>query len=488
MTRSSGRTSRTWGAWLPAAVALVACSGGGGANSDGGTGASPGGPHGVPPPSTGPGASQLTVTLQNTRRHGDTILFTVKGSDPAGQTTEAHVRLLDSSNMPVTAFDTNWDGIADSAEQRLHFDQSTLGQKTFTQTITLPELYANHPSIASAVVSLSDASGKLSLPVTATLFPQPVDQLGDACDPNVTTDRCAEGMGCSGKPPTCQAGAAPTIASVAYFGGANPTELFVGTDHDEDLATITVNFLDAAGKSLTIDLSGSGNFFASSIVLDATGATGQTFFLDNDPVARFASMVPKISAVTTDSLGRTGAPVVATLAIQPLQANGQSCDPRGFTACAIGLACSPGVVGAANTCAGVPRLQADKCNAAPLSTATGVLAAWGLAGGPSLWDPPPGCSNPAYVNRSEGVVALKLDHAATTLTLSTATPETDFDTILYVLPGCPSSSKDALGCNDNAQGYASTVTLTNVPAGVYLVVVDSAGPHLGHFGLTVSAQ
>src|SRR5258708_22384961 len=144
---------RNWGIWLPATVGLAACAGGGsGASSDGGTTmATPDGGgtflHGSPAQSTGPGASTLSVTLENSGRHGDTLLFTVQGNDPAAQTTEVHVRLLDSSGAPVTAFDTNWDGVADSAEQRLHFDQSTLGQKTFHQTITLPRLYGVNPSI-----------------------------------------------------------------------------------------------------------------------------------------------------------------------------------------------------------------------------------------------------------------------------------------------------------------------------------------------------
>jgi len=85
-------------------------------------------------------------------------------------------------------------------------------------------------------------------------------------------------------------------------------------------------------------------------------------------------------------------------------------------------------------------------------------------------------------------VMLKVDHDVSSLTVSTATPETDFDTVLYVLPACASSSSQALGCNDDTQGYSSTVTLTNVPAGTYVVVVDSASSRTGHFGLSVSAM
>ncbi|MBV8950609.1 MAG: hypothetical protein JOZ99_07025, partial [Actinobacteria bacterium] len=175
-------TMRTWGVWLPTVLGLMACSNGGGAGGgaapDGGTTTGPrSGPPGTPGTSNGPGAtsaSQLAVLLQNTGRHGDTLLVTVKGSDPAGQTTEGHVRLLDAAGKPVVAFDTDWDGVPDSAEKRVHFDQSTLGQKSFTATVTLPGLYAANTSIASAEVSLSDVNGVLSPAVTATLLPQVV--------------------------------------------------------------------------------------------------------------------------------------------------------------------------------------------------------------------------------------------------------------------------------------------------------------------------
>ena len=129
-----------------------------------------------------------------------------------------------------------------------------------------------------------------------------------------------------------------------------------------------------------------------------------------------------------------------------------------------------------------------KCTSATAALTTGQLAAWGLVQGTSLWDPPAGCALASEVGHPETVLSLKLTQNVNTLTLSTAMPETDFDTILYVLPSCATSSATALGCNDDTQGYSSTLTLTNVAAGTYYVVVDSANSQAGHFGLSISTQ
>ena len=484
---------RASGLCFAALTALGGCSAGGGAPSDAKpTGATndAGSGAGVSGQSDGGAVAsngQLSVSLQNSGRHGDALLITVQGSDPAGQTTEAHVKLLDATNAPVIAFDTNWDGAPDSAEKRLHFDASTLGQKTFRQTITLPGLYAS-PSVASAVVALSDANGNLSSPVTATLHPQAVRHQGEACDTTSVADRCTDGLSCTGKPATCQVAAPPSLTRVGYFGGDNPAQLFLGADPAEDLASLQVNFLDANGKSLVVDLSGDGaGDPASSVLLDARGSLGQTFFFENDPSSTFAASVPKISVIATDASGKSGSPVVATLANLPVVPSGQACDPYGFSLCAVGTVCSPGIAGTTNRCTALPTLQGSKCAAAP-ETAGGVLAGWGAVSGASVWDPPAGCALGTAVNHPESVVSLKLTHAVGTLTVSTAVPETDFDTILYVLPDCAASPSQALGCNDDAEGYASTVTLQNVPAGTYAVVVDSATARTGHFGLTVTSQ
>jgi hypothetical protein len=499
---------RTVGLWMAAGAALVACTHGesaatpdagrpsGPASPSPGPTAAPAPTGGMAPapahPDAGAAAASLlpfAVTLQNSGRHGDALLLNVQGNDPAAQTTEAQVQLLDAMMAPVMAFDTNWDGVPDASSTRIHFDQSTLGQKSFQTTITLAGLYGAAPSTAFAVVSLSDANGNLSAPVTAALRPQPVQPQGSSCDTLAVANRCDEGLWCTGMPATCQTAAVPSLTQVAYFGGSSPAQLFAGTDQAEDLASLQVDFLDTNGKSLIVDLSSDGTATPSaSVLLDAQGALGQAFFFENDPSTTFAGAVPKISVTPTDSFGNSGKPVVATLATQPVIASGMSCDPRGFVACATGTACSPGVFGITNHCAALSSLQTDKCNAAPPPATSGALAGWGAVSGVSLWDPPVGCSTATAVNHPESIVMLKLAQATTTLTISTAMPETNFDTVLYVLPGCATSSASALACNDDTQGYTSTVTLMNVAAGTYAIVVDSATSHVGTFGLSIQSQ
>jgi hypothetical protein len=434
-----------------------------------------------------------SVSVRNGGRHGDVLLFNVQGSDSTGQTTEVHARVLDASNNPVIAFDTNWDGLPDSAETRLHFDTSTLGQKTFTQTITLPGVFGAAPSIASAVVSLSNAAGVLSASQTAALTVQGVESQGGMCDTTEVANRCADGLSCAGTPPTCQAGVAPALTQVAYYGGTTTqtAELFIGSDPDEDLQSILVNFLDGNGNSIKVDLSGDGTSPpVSSDLVDARTALGQSFFFQNNPTPTFPSLVPRISATPIDSFGRSGKPVVANVGAPVIRAPGLSCDAYGITGCAVGSACSPGLIGATNTCTAVTTLQSNKCSTASPAATTGVLAGWGVTKGVSLWDPPAGCTLPTEVGRPEAIVKLTLAKAVNTLTISTAEPETNFDTILYVLPACANTSAQALGCADDSpgQGVASTVTLNDVAAGTYAIVIDSGSPQGGQFGLSVTMQ
>ena len=295
-----------------------------------------------------------------------------------------------------------------------------------------------------------------------------------------------EGLACTGQPATCQSAAAPSLTQVGYYGGVSPAQVFVGSAPTENLASIQVTFLDAASHGVNVDL-GTGTA-VSSFTLDARGASGQSFYFVNSPAPTFTQFVAKISATAYDTLGHAASPVVATLGMQPLVPNGQTCDARGLVGCYQGSGCSPGVVGAKNVCNDIPALQAAKCTAAPQAATQGTLAAWGTAQGVSLWDPPAGCTFPTAVNHPETLVALTLTKAVSTLTLSTEEPETNFDTILYVLPSCAATSSSALGCNDDDRGYASKLTLSGVAAGTYYVVVDSATSTTGQFGLSIVAQ
>jgi len=520
---------RTYERWLTASLALIAAScashspsssettastSGGGSSGSGGAGT---GDDGGSLGDDGGTVQSRTATLNdvsfaNYDRKGSTLLLTMDGTDSASQTTEAVVKVVDSKGKPVVAFDTNWDGVADSAQTRFHFDSSTLGQSAFTGTITIPGVYALAPTIASAIVELSDINGAVTSTLTAPLTLQPVSQQGDACDPSCVANRCADGLTCNSKQ-LCAAGIAPTISQVAYYNGATPSQLFLVNDPDENLASLTVKYLNASGNQIAVDLSSDDAGAASSgFTINAQRSYGETFFVENYPTAGFPSMVPQISVSPTDSDGRTGPAVTASATAPLYKGAGSDCDPYGFALCGSGTACAPGVVGASNKCTATSSLLKPACSGAAAITMTGVLGAWGQAAGPSLFDPPAGCSIPTAVNRPESILSLSLSDDANTVTLSTATPETDFNTIVYLLPSCtplPASQTDvgaadagtkdaggdsgtagALGCNDDDpnNGYASTLTLNNVPAGNYWVIVDSVTSKGGTYGLTISVQ
>ena len=109
--------------------------------------------------------------------------------------------------------------------------------------------------------------------------------------------------------------------------------------------------------------------------------------------------------------------------------------------------------------------------------------ATGHARGVSLWDPPAECLAASALGRPEGLVRLHLAAPMASLTISTAVEETNFDTALYLLPGAGDSEDSPLGCNDDATGSASTLTVENLPAGDYTIVVDSKSMTGGRFGV-----
>jgi hypothetical protein len=114
----------------------------------------------------------------------------------------------------------------------------------------------------------------------------------------------------------------------------------------------------------------------------------------------------------------------------------------------------------------------------------------GVAEGGSLWDAPLGCATNDPTGRPEGVVVLRMTERADRVRLSTVGSGTNFDTVLYVVPGCPNDTADVMGCSDDVMGGggASELVLENVPAGDYLVVIDSFDGNGGNFELRATVE
>jgi hypothetical protein len=171
--------------------------------------------------------------------------------------------------------------------------------------------------------------------------------------------------------------------------------------------------------------------------------------------------------------------------------DGITCDPRGFIACIQDYVCGPGTSPTAGKCVKLKTARTTECGSdAKLDPAKGITVAAGRIDGVSLWDPPAECSNPENVDFPEASVSLHLENPVDKLSISTLRPETNVDTVLYLMPACASDTSTALGCNDDGAegGYASSFTLNDVPAGDYTIVIEAGQLAGGSFGLTVSAE
>ena len=488
------------------ATAVVACSssaGGGKASNDGVPNVDdPGVENPTDEPEPDPGSSSggepspsaklalASASVRNIGRRGDTLYVSVSGSDPAKATSAAHLRFTDQNDAPVKVVDTNWDGIPDSAEGTFHFDTSTLGSESFEGIVSLPGAFGPTSKVANVHVALENESGARSAEMTATFTLQALRVENDPCDAQLIESRCEAGLACGGTPATCQPGSAPTLSKVGYFGGSSPKMVFRGVEADEDIASIAIEFLDHSNNPKAVVISGEGQDATTAFGIDVDargGAFGSTFFVEATPASSFVSQVPKIAATAKDVVGRTSTRVITPVSTLPTRSMGQSCDPDGFDACATGSVCAPGIRTEANTCKSATTMRTTKCKAAPaLDPSKGATRAYGTVVGASLWDAPTGCVPNDATGRPEAAIALRLTADAPSLTITTALPETNFDTAVYLIPSCAASSATALGCNDDMQGFASSLTLQNVPAGDYTIIVESVQMRGGRCGGAVS--
>jgi hypothetical protein len=501
---------RTWWALLGALVS-TACSSSGDSSdaasssspdassspatdADGGA-SGPAGEGSTAPPDNHPIAKNLAlsaVSFKNVGRYGEALRVAVKGADTGKQTSAMFVRFVDSADQPVIALDTDWDGAPDAAERRFHFDTSTLGQASFIGSVVIQGVFSPSSKIAKVIVSLVDEAGGRSASMAQAITLQATRAEGEACDPNKVVDRCADGLGCGGAPSsTCLAGVAPVVSRIGYFGGNAPRMVFQGSEPDEDIDEVAIEFLDAAGNPKSVNLGTDDDpSMGSGLTLDAKlGVEGTSFSVVSTPIKGFEQQAPKIAATVSDGHGHRSTRAVAAASSMPVRGVGQVCDWAGFDACSAGNVCSPGLPTTENKCASAAPLRASRCSAGPiLEPSKGIKQAFGTTAGASLWDAPSGCVGNDATGRPESTVRLRLATAAPTLVITTALPETDFDTAVYLLPGCPASSAAALGCNDDERGTSSTLTLKNVPAGDYTIVVESVKPRAGRFGVSVEVK
>jgi hypothetical protein len=435
----------------------------------------------------------ITLSLTSAEAHiigrdGDAVRFTIEGTRPPSGVYSIAVSFEDAQGMPVIAFDGDFDGTLDSGEGRIVFD-APVSDDSFSATATLTGI-ENITKLSKAKVQLCDGTNTLTEAMDVTVAAQKVLKLGDSCDPKLVSNRCDAGQSCSASAMKCIAGVPPALAEVKYFhatiAAAGPTLLVRGTDPDDDMGTFHVEFLDNNNKPVTVDPDNPTDTYDSPPTRLSSEGTYYSLIL---PGLTLETAVPKVRVTPLDSLGHQGTPLSANINNMVRAGDGATCDPRGFSGCNTTSVCASGLSPISGKCTKGSTARAAACAAAPkLDPDAGITSLAGRLSGGSLWEPPGSCTGPENVSRPEAAIALHLGSVAHTLTITTERPETHTDTVLYLMKGCPDEG-DAKWCHDDDDsGYASTLTLTDVAAGEYTIIVESGHFGDGEFGVSVDAK
>jgi len=435
------------------------------------------------------------VRFRQVGRFGEDARIELTGSDPEGDITSAYVTFNDAAGKPVPVFDLNGDGKPESASNLLPVDTVIAGTMVTSTTVTQPGLLRKHAQIAQVRVAFVDATTARSPEREAMLEKQVVSREAESCDPKFIENRCDTGLGCKGAAPTtCKKGEAPTIARVMYLRQTSSAYIQVeGSDPDDDVAVIRLEFMDAKDQPVSIDLDGDGAPESSTFDAEAHNVSvGGKYFYRFESSLNFSEMVTKIAMTVIDRGGLKSVRTTATLTDPPQKNAGQPCDPRGFDVCRAS-ACLPGIVGATNNrCVAITPARTSACaQAKALEPAKGINTIRGEVTFPSLYDAPAGCASNDPVQQPERMIKLVLPTAASRVVLSTNNAYTNFDTVLYAVSTCDSSAMLAW-CSDDRRGMErpslAELVLTNVAAGTYFIVVDSFNVESGRFQLDLTVQ
>jgi hypothetical protein len=354
--------------------------------------------------------------------------------------------------------------------------------------------YRDHQNVRRARFTVVDDRGNTSTTLETDVVMQPVLALGQQCDVNYIENRCMDGLGCKGTLPTsCQMGERPVIGKAGYYSDELGRRVLIeGTDPDDDVNGYKIEFLDAMGQAVQVDLDGDlGDMPAVGFMEEKIEVTagGGRFFFRFDPSEFFTDAVKRVRLTVTDLGNNMSAQVVKTLNdtdITPsstgakIVGTGQECDQRGFDRCATTAVCTTANASATKTtCVALNSARMRYCQSAlVLDPFKGITQVRGEVKDPSLWDAPVGCATNDPKLQADNVVKLVLSRPVSRLVLSTSNPYTSFDTSLYVLTSC-TAAPNITWCADDQPGAAANASravleITGpVPAQDYYVVVDS---------------
>lgn len=284
----------------------------------------------------------------------------------------------------------------------------------------------------------------------------------------------------------------PSVTKMAYFQGTSSTSgpriLVRGSDPSARISSLHFEFLDADGKPAVIDPDGDGASEAAELDVDVPeGQPPGAFFVALRSAPRFDEIVHIIAVTPRDTSANYGARKTAFLEPIPMRTDGEDCDADGFDSCTDGTMCTEAGATEATRCMSIAAVRASRCeNATVLTASPGTQSVVREAAGSSAWDAPSGCASDERRGGPENTFWLRVTNETPSITLSTASNTTNFDTVVYVLPSCTADAQEALGCNDDLDPPSSTLTLHDVAPGRYLVVVDSLDPKGGSFELRVT--
>ncbi len=474
---------------LPILLALTACA----------TRATPapGGPSTPPVPALTPTAPVwVSATARAAGRSGTDLAVFIVADDPNRDLATLRIRTLDAKGVPVEVIDFD-----SAAEKTFVIDPvAAAGATRVTDAVLLPGAYPVSLQFRPAQVELElvDLAGLVSETRRVPIAAQVESVEGAACDPDELESRCVEGLSCEGAPATCVEAGPPVIEAAAYFRTLDGAAVVLeGRAPNDDVATVRMRFLDAQGNAFAPDFDDDGSPDENELVQQVEDVARRGRFQHLiEPTVVFPEKVAQVGLSVADAFGRGGDERRVRLDDRPVRGLGERCRPEGFDRCAETLFCD--AASPSPTCVSKVDLMQRRCGSARgLDPAKGMTRTTGRVRGASLVDPPPGCQAQAPAGMPEGFVPLHLEADVSRLVLSTEGPATTLDTHLTLLVGrCeaaasglePVASCDGSPCCADGPGAGATLTLTSLPAGDYVVVVDSTDRIGGEFTLEAAVD
>lgn len=321
--------------------------------------------------------------------------------------------------------------------------------------------------------------------LSAQFFPYKGE--GETCNPGQT---CQAGLDCINR--TCVKILPPELHdATALRGGEDQADLVIlatAADRVGNVTAFRLRFLDAVGQAIDLGLEGplwdpesrtlGAAFDSRSAYRTQPGVPFRAWktlpgMLDEHPEIVSVGVRVSNQGVSSDEL-------IVGLEMQPARGQGEACGfPEPSDRCLGELLCWEDSEGEGARCESLQDLRRAACLSAPVLEGSGSVA--GIRDRRSLWDPPAACWDPTYPEHLmgdglyDGLVRLSLATDAARLTLSTDNFETRTGSIMYLFSGC-GEVELALAC-DHLGGttfnLGSTLILEEVPAGEYLVVVDT---------------